>query len=52
MLVINKTVIPANAGIQFLPLASLKNNQIRKLDPGLRRDDDRFRGRFGIFHRL
>ncbi len=45
-----KTVIPANAGIQFVGLTALRNNQMYKLDPGVRRDDGRFGDRFGKIH--
>jgi hypothetical protein len=48
----DKTVIPANAGIQFVGLTALKINQINKLDSGLRRNDGRFLGRVGSYHRL
>jgi hypothetical protein len=47
-----KTVIPAQAGIQFVRLATLKNNQMNNLDSGLRRNDARFGGRFGKIYRL
>ncbi len=34
-----KTVIPANAGIQFVSLTALKINQMHNLDTGVRRYD-------------
>ncbi len=47
-----KTVIPANAGIQFVGLTALRNNQMHKLDPGIRRDDGRFGDWFGKIYSL
>jgi len=35
----SQAVIPAKAGIQCLPLISIKNNQINDLDPGFRRGE-------------
>jgi hypothetical protein len=44
----NISVIPANAGIQFARLTSLKVNQINNLDSGCRRNDGW--GRAGKIH--
>jgi len=46
------TVIPAHAGIQFVGLISLKNNQMHNLDSRVRGNDGRFSGRFRKIHRL
>jgi hypothetical protein len=46
------SVIPAQAGIQFVGLTALKINHINNLDSGLRRNDGRFGGRFGLIHSL
>jgi hypothetical protein len=46
------SVIPAQAGIQFVGLTALKINQINNLDSGFRRNDGRFFGRVGKIHRL
>ncbi len=47
-----KAVIPAQAGIQFVALTTLKNNRMNFLDPCLRRDGGRSGNRFGKFHSL
>jgi hypothetical protein len=48
----NISVIPANAGIQYVGLISLRNNQRNNLDSGVRRNDGCFSSHFGNFHRL
>ena len=45
-------VIPASAGIQFVGLISLKNNQMYDLDSRLRGNDGFFGGRFESIHTL
>jgi hypothetical protein len=52
MPMIKKAVIPAQAGIQFVRLATLKINQINNLDSGVRRNDGRFFGRIANVHSL
>jgi hypothetical protein len=52
MLATEKTVIPANAGIQFVGLIVLKINQMNNLDSGVCRNDGSIGGRFGIIHKV
>ena len=45
------SVIPAQAGIQFVGLTTFKINQMHNLDSRIRGNDGRFCGRFGNIHR-
>jgi len=52
LLATDKSVIPAQAGIQFVGLTALKINQMHNLDSRLRGNDGSFGDRFGKIHRL
>ncbi|MDO9225572.1 MAG: hypothetical protein Q8M09_14695 [Pseudomonadota bacterium] len=45
------SVIPANAGIQFVGLIVFKINQMNNLDSRIRGNDGRFGGSFGKIHK-
>jgi len=46
MTALHKSVIPAQAGIQFVEQTALKIKQIHNLDSRLRGNDDHFDGSF------
>jgi len=46
------SVIPAQAGIQFVGLIALKINQMNNLDSRLRGNDGGFSHRFELIHSL
>jgi len=46
------TVIPANAGIQFVGLIAFKNNQMNDLDSRIRGNDGEFSSRLGFIYSL